>query len=132
MKIQKTNPDYSESELTWASFCHFSALLGLIWWAPIFFSNWMPVGHLIGPLAVWIVKRSSSPFVNANGKEALQFQVAITLYAVILSFLPFEFISTYSVTALVILSAFFAVKAGVQVSKGNAYRYPLVPWRFLQ
>ncbi len=132
MKIENRNPDHSESELTWASLCHFSALMGLVWWAPIFFSHWIPVGHLIGPFVVWIIKKGSSPYVNANGKEALQFQLAITLYALILSVLPFEFLSTYSVTGLVVLSGFFAVKAGVHVSKGKHYRYPLVPWRFLQ
>ncbi|HEY8414205.1 MAG TPA: DUF4870 domain-containing protein [Thermaerobacter sp.] len=60
---------------TWAVLCHLSALA---WWA-------LPgVGHLLGPLVLWLVKRGDDEFVDAHGKEAVNFQISCTVYAVAL------------------------------------------------
>ncbi len=131
MQAQHHDPQYSENELTWAGLCHFSALMGLIWWMPVYY-NWIPVGHLIGPLVVWLIKRKSSPYIDTNAKEALNFQMSITFYALILGLLPLGFFSIYGITALAIFSACFAIKAGVHVSKGKPFRYPLTPLRLLR
>ncbi len=131
MEVPPLEEKLTEAELTWGSLCHFSALMGLVWWAPVF-HNWVPVGHLVGPLLVWILKRKSSPYVDRNGKEALNFQLFVTVCALLLSFLPFGLLSTYAVTGLAVCSACLAIKAGVRVSNGKPYRYPLIPWRLLQ
>jgi uncharacterized Tic20 family protein len=54
-------------------FAHLSALLGLL------------VGGLtfIGPLIVWLIKKDQSKFVDAHGKEALNFQLNILVYYLI-------------------------------------------------
>ena len=51
----------------WAMFCHFAAFIGLVF----------PFGSLLGPLIVWQLKRESDPFVDAQGKEALNFQITV-------------------------------------------------------
>ena len=50
----------------WAMFCHFAAFLGLVF----------PFGNLLGPLIVWQIKKDMDPFVDAQGKEALNFASA--------------------------------------------------------
>jgi len=65
---------------TWATLCHLSALLMLIG---------VPLGNVVGPLVVWLVKRNQHPFVDDQGKEALNFQLSVTLYWVLAGALIF-------------------------------------------
>ena len=65
---------------TWATICHLSALLMLLG---------VPLGNVLGPLAVWLVKRNQHPFVDDQGKEALNFQLSVTLYLVLAGVLIF-------------------------------------------
>lgn len=53
----------------WAMLCHFAAFFGLVF----------PFGNLLGPLVVWQIKRDLDPFVDAQGKEAVNFQISVTL-----------------------------------------------------
>lgn len=57
---------------TWASLCHLGALAFLL--LPLF-------GHILGPLAFWFVKRQESGFVDEHGREALNFQISVSIYA---------------------------------------------------
>ncbi|ADU52047.1 hypothetical protein Tmar_1964 [Thermaerobacter marianensis DSM 12885] len=59
---------------SWAVACHLAALAGF----------WIPLGNLLGPLVLWLVKRNDHPFIDRQGKEALNFQISVTLYAVVL------------------------------------------------
>ena len=65
---------------TWATLCHLSALLMLLG---------VPLGNVVGPLVVWLVKRNQYPFVDDQGKEALNFQLSVTLYWVLAGALIF-------------------------------------------
>jgi uncharacterized Tic20 family protein len=52
-----------------AMFAHLSALLG-----GIVTAGWAgSVGCFIGPLVIWLVKKDTMPFVDDQGKEALNF-----------------------------------------------------------
>ena len=46
-----------------------------------FFVPW--AGHILGPLIVWLAKRSDSPEIDENGKESLNFQISMLIYNVI-------------------------------------------------
>ncbi len=61
----------SSDTRTWCVLCHASALLGL------FFHF---LGHLLGPLIVWLAKRGDSPEIDAHGKESLNFQLSMLIY----------------------------------------------------
>ena len=60
----------SPDERTWAMFCHLSTLAGWI----------IPFANLIAPLVIWLVKKDQYPMVDDQGKEALNFQINITIY----------------------------------------------------
>ena len=102
----------------WAMFCHFSAFLGM----------WFPFGSLIGPLILWQVKRESDPFIDDQGKEALNFQITVAIASAICYVLMFVLIG-FALLGLVLIGAVvLVVIAGVKANDGVVYRYPFT-WR---
>lgn len=102
--------------LTWGMLCHLSALSGMIG---------VPFGHLLGPLLVWLLKKNEFPYVDEQGKESLNFQISMTIYAVVALFLVFAVIGIPLFVSLVILDVVFVVVASVKANSGKAYLYPL-------
>lgn len=51
----------------------------------------VPFGNFIGPLILWITNKEKSEFVDAHGKQAINFQISILLYAIILGALTIPF-----------------------------------------
>ncbi len=82
------------------------------------------VGFL-GPLIIWLVKRNDHPFVDDQGKEALNFQLSILIYSVVSMFLIFVFIGIPLIIALPIFNLVMVIVAAVAANNGQAYRYPL-------
>lgn len=77
----------SGAEKTWGMIVHLSALAQFIFH---FF------GLIIGPLIVWLIKKNNMPFVDEQGRESLNFNISMTLYALIIgvgaSLMPFSFL----------------------------------------
>lgn len=114
-------PVPSREARQWAMFCHFAAFLGLIF----------PFGNLLGPLIVWQVKRDFDPFVDAQGKEALNFQISVAL-AMVLCVLLMVVVIGFPLLALVGVAALvLTVIAGIKANEGRAYRYPFC-WRLIK
>src|SRR5690349_12968626 len=62
----------NKEERMWAMIAHLSA-----------FSMYLTgIGYILGPLIVWLVRREGHPFVEEHAKEALNFQITVTLIAV--------------------------------------------------
>ncbi|HET7650215.1 MAG TPA: DUF4870 domain-containing protein [Gammaproteobacteria bacterium] len=106
----------TEAERNWGMAAHLSALAGYV----------IPFGNIIGPLVVWLVKKDEMPFVNSQGKEALNFQITIAIGALICVVLMLLIIGFFLLWALAIVNLVFIVIAAVQASKGIDYRYPFV------
>jgi len=131
MGLRGGENDDKSNIFMWSCLCHFSALLGLIWWLPL--SNlWIPFGHLLGPLAVWLIKRKLSPFVDEAGKESLNFQIMMTLYGIAIASPFSKDISRVLIMGLVLLDVYCVITAGLSASKGNSFKYPLVFWRVIR
>jgi uncharacterized Tic20 family protein len=96
--------------------CHAAALLGL------FFHF---LGHLLGPLIVWLVKRGDSPEVDAHGKESLNFQISMLIYDAIAAILCIVLIGIPILIALWVLNTVLVIIASIQASEGKFYRYPI-------
>ncbi len=120
-----------DNHLTWASLCHFSALLGFIWWIPTESNLWLPFGHLVSPLVVWLLKRKESQFVDEAGKESLNFQICMTFYGAIIAASGLSIKGVSILIFLTIIDAVFVVIAGVKTSNGKEYKYPLTLFRVL-
>ena len=47
-----------------------------------FATLFVPLGNVIGPLLVWLTKKSTSPAVDRHGKAALNFQISMVVYVI--------------------------------------------------
>lgn len=107
--------DVTDDEQTWAVVLHASAFSGLV----------VPFGNLLGPLLVWLIKKDESPFLDASGKEAVNFQLTwtILLLGALLSILigiGFLLVPIIAVAWIVLV-----VLATVRASEKEIYDYPL-------
>ncbi len=109
----------TREERNWAMFAHLS---GLAW----YFSG---IGHLIGPLIIWLLKRETHPFVDDQAREALNFQISVTLYSLVGFLLCITLILAVIGIPLLIALAVFqlvcVIVAAVKSSEGVRFRYPL-------
>jgi uncharacterized Tic20 family protein len=76
-------------------------------------------------LIVWLIKRDEHPFVDDQGREAVNFQLSMTLYYFVGLVLLLVLIGFVILPALVVFSIVVTVMAAVQANGGQRYRYPL-------
>jgi uncharacterized Tic20 family protein len=108
-----------------------------------FFGYMVPFGAIVGPLVIWEINRSKSDFVDANGKEAINFNLSYLLYTFLLglSIVPFVIrsifaglhhldlfgiISAASIIGLIAIVKFvLIIFAAIKSNQGEVYHYPL-------
>lgn len=78
----------------------------------------------VGALVVWLVKKDDSTFVAEHAKEALNFQITMTIAFFICWMLAFVLIGMFVIPVLVLINFVFCILGAVAASKGNGYRYP--------
>jgi len=100
----------------WAMLAHLSGLL--IYLLP-------GIGHIVGPLVIWLMKKDEHPFIDANGKEALNFQISVSIYLLIGALSLFACIGVVVIPAILIADAVFSIIAAIKASNGESYEYPL-------
>ena len=106
----------SRNVRTWNVLCHATALAG-------FFVPW--AGHILGPLIVWLAKRSDSPEIDEHGKESLNFQISMLIYNVIAGVLCLVLIGFIMLAILHILNLVLVIVASIKASEGKFFRYPI-------
>jgi uncharacterized Tic20 family protein len=115
-------PPSPESQArTWNMLCHLSALAGFV----------IPFGNILGPLLVWQIKKNEIPSVEAHGKAALNFQITVTIaaligmvVAIVLSFVCVGFLLIPLVILIGLAGLVFAIIAGIKANDGKDYKYP--------
>jgi uncharacterized Tic20 family protein len=105
----------SNEEKQWALFAHLSALVGYI----------IPFGSIIGPLIIWQIKKNEMPFVDDQGKEALNFQITMAIAVIVCIVLMLILIGFLLIWIVGIVDLIFIVIAAISANNGQAYRYPL-------
>ena len=120
MNEQSTVPPRQDHNLE--MLCH---LLGLALFTSIPFAN------VIAPLIFWLWKREINPSVDAHGKEAINFQISMSIYGLVAALSLFIFIGIVLLPIVLVTQVVLTIIASVQASKGNFYRYPLTI-RFLK
>lgn len=84
-----------------------------------------PFGNIIGPLVLWLIKRAESPYLDACGKEVLNFQISFSIYGLVAAALCFVFIGILILPVLGIAWLVFVILGSIKASEGKLYRYPL-------
>lgn len=95
-------------ERTYALFNH---LVGLV---SIF--DIIGLMSIIGTLIMWQIRKSDSPFLDDHGREAMNFQLSLVLFAIV----SFGIL----IPILYILRIVGCVKGAMAANKGEFYRYP--------
>jgi uncharacterized Tic20 family protein len=110
-------------ERQWGMLAHLSALLGYLLTGG--------AGGFLGPLMVWVIKKDTMPFVDSQGKEALNFSISICIAFALLwtfGFMTFGigFLIAWPLMVIVGLYALvFTIIASIKAYEGVAYRYPI-------
>ena len=98
----------------WGLFAHLSALAGLI----------IPFGNILGPLIIWQIKKAEMPFVDDQGKEALNFNITVALAFLVSIVLSFVLIGLLLMPLVGLAWLVFAIIAAIKANEGQYYRYP--------
>lgn len=107
----------TENERTWGMLAHLSALGGLV--IPL-------IGNVLGPLGVSIARSDQSAFVAAHAKEALNFNISVTLAAIVCAILLVTSIFGLLVSAALFIAwLVMTLIAAIKASEGAAYHYPV-------
>jgi uncharacterized Tic20 family protein len=112
----ETDPDAR----LWAMLCHLAALAGLFPFSVLF-------GFIVGPLIVWLMKKDTHPFVNDQGKEAINFQISMTIYASVaglMTIIPPFCIGWLLAGAIGVVDIILVIIAGITAHEGRLHRYP--------
>jgi uncharacterized protein len=109
---QKTQA--TQDERTWGMLAHLLAFTGLI----------IPLGFILAPLVVWLVKRDQSTFVADHAKEALNFNITVGIGAIVCILLTLVLIGVLLGIALAIYWFVLIIVAAIKANEGNTYRYP--------
>jgi len=112
------NVEISQDAKQWGMFCHLAGLVGYIPVVPL-------IGSIIGPLILWLIKKDEMPFVDDQGKEALNFQITIAIGMIVSIALCLIFIGFFLLPALGIFNLVMIIIASIEANKGKAYRYPV-------
>jgi uncharacterized Tic20 family protein len=119
--VQQTQPATDKNENMWAAVCHISTFAGF----------YFPFANIIAPLVIWLVKKDEYPLVRDQGREAINFQISITLYTIVCIPLIFVCIGILLIIAIGIFDFICTIIATINASDGVKYRYPLCI-RFIQ
>lgn len=103
-----------EPARAWTVGCHLSALLGYI----------LPFGHILGPLVIWLNKRHSLPAVERAGRNALNFQLSVTLYVLAALLLSFFLIGIAVLFVVVVFHFAVVLYAALRAQRGLEVTYP--------
>ena len=102
----------TEEERLWGMLAHFSILLQ--------FAGVIGVTFIV-PLIMWLLRKDSSPFIEDQAKEAMNFQLAVLIVSavVVLGCVTSPLVLIINIAAVV-----YGVIAGMKAHQGIEYRYP--------
>ena len=105
----------SAEERQWALIAHLSGLIA------------SALGGLafLGPLIIWLIKKDQSPFVADQAKEALNFQIAVTIALLVSGAIALATCIGVILLPIVGIAALvYSIIAAMEANKGVYYRYP--------
>lgn len=118
---------------TWAMIIYLSCFTGLI----------IPLGSIIAPLIIWLLKKEEHPFIERQGKEVLNFNLSIIVIFLSLFVLNFVMVLTVILAplAFLLMLALFLIGVyaliiiiigAIKVKDGFNYRIPYLNFRLIQ
>jgi len=115
-ELEKHDAEVSvtKDERTFGMFCHLSTLIGFL----------VPFGNFLGPLVIWLLKKDEMPFVDDQGREALNFQITMLFGYLICIVLMFVVVGFFLIWPLLVFDIIMVIIASIKANDGEKYRYP--------
>lgn len=110
-----TDGALSKDERNWATISHISTLSGCV----------IPLANIFAPFIVWYMKKDQSEHVAEQAKEAMNFQISMTLYILVSILLIFVVIGIPILIGIVFFDIVMTIVAAVKANEGGSYKYPL-------
>ena len=82
------------------------------------------IGFFVAPLVVWLIKREDDPYIDEQGKEAVNFQLTMMLSFFAAALLIFVVVGIVLLPLLGIFDVVMTIVAGLKAANGEAFRYP--------
>lgn len=101
-------PEPTKDDRTMAMLAHLLGILGFL-----------------GPLIIWLIKKDQSPFVNDQGKEALNFHLTLLIGWVVGVATICLGVGLFIVPLVWVVGTVFSIIAALKANNGVAYRYPI-------
>jgi len=75
----------------------------------------IPLGNFLGPIILWVANKDKSSFVDAHGKQAINFQISILLYTIIIGMLtvPFFLFNIFNGIDFLDIHAFESIRINI-------------------
>jgi uncharacterized Tic20 family protein len=86
---------------------------------------------LLGPVLIMLLNQNRSEWVDEQAKEALNFQINMLGWAVLLFAASFVLIGLCGIPVLALAGVVLPIVAAVQTLSGKRFRYPFI-WRLLR
>ncbi|GAB2492169.1 DUF4870 domain-containing protein [Arenimonas alkanexedens] len=85
------------------------------------------IAGFIVPLIIWLINKDKADksWLNAQAKEALNFQITVLLAWVVAFVLSFLLIGFLLYPVILIGNIVFCILAGMKANNGESYRYPV-------
>lgn len=119
----------TQEERNWAMICHLSALSGYV----------IPLGNILGPLVVWLMKKDSLAGVDRHGRDALNLHLSYTIYLTValtvfgislmiplIGWLFAMFVALPAVVIIALMELVYGIVAGVRASQGQDTHAPML------
>ncbi len=108
--VKQLPGELTNDDKTWGMLAHLSVLLSLV------------IGNsFVAPLIIWLIKKDSSPFVDDQAKEALNFQLSVLIVVIVSSL---TCIGIPIALAAFVASIVYGIIGGMAANRGELYRYP--------
>jgi uncharacterized Tic20 family protein len=107
--------ELSKDEKMWGMFCHLSAFAGLLG---------IPFANIIGPLVVWLIKKDEFPFVDDQGKESINFQITLTIAAIVAGISILLIVGIVLLPLVLLGGLILTIIGAINANNGVNYRYP--------
>ncbi len=79
----------------------------------------------LGPLIIWLIKKDEEPFVDDQGKEALNFQITLLIIYVVCAATSCFVIPIFVALAAWVGALILSIMACMKANEGQTYRYPI-------
>ena len=87
------------------------------------FVMFLGIPSVFGPLAIWLFNRSN-PHVEYHAREALNFNISMTIYAIVATILILLIVGIFLLPVVLLAWFVLTIMASVKASNGEYYEYP--------